>query len=99
MLALLLLACAEPRDPAQVLALTGDAARGEAQYQMRCAACHGPSGNGVVRNPALRGRVGQLPDSELVGVMLNGKGAMARQSGLQDQHAADLLAYLRQAFP
>jgi mono/diheme cytochrome c family protein len=98
LLALLLLACAEPRDPAPVLALTGDAGRGEAQYQMRCASCHGASGSGVSRTPALVGRVGQLSDAELVSVMLNGKGAMTRQSGLSDQHTADLLAYLRKAF-
>lgn len=99
MIVLWLLACAEPRDPAPALALTGNAERGAAQYQMRCAQCHGASGNGVSRTPGLTVRMSQLSDLEVVDIMLNGKGAMTRQSGLENKHAADLLVYLRGAFP
>ncbi len=96
----LALACAPtPRDPAPVLAITGDAEVGAAQYQMRCASCHGGSGNGVSRTPPLAGAVSKLSDGDVVSIMLNGRGAMTRQSGMQDKHAADVLAYLRRAFP
>jgi mono/diheme cytochrome c family protein len=94
----LLWACAEPRPVEPVLALDGSAARGEAQYQMVCARCHGASGGGAGRTPAVAGRVHALSDADVVGAMLNGRGAMGR-TGLTDRQAADVLAYLRATFP
>jgi len=93
-----LLACAEPRPVAPVLALEGVASRGEPQYQMVCARCHGASGGGMARTPALAGRVHTLTDEQVVGAVINGQGAMSR-TRLTDQQAADVLAYLRAAFP
>lgn len=94
----LVIACSEPRPVAPVLALQGVAARGEAQYQMRCATCHGAGGNGAGATPALRGGVHALTDAEVVDAMLNGRGAMTRVR-MSDAEAADVLAFLREAFP
>lgn len=99
---LLLFACAslvrEPLPSEPVLALDGDASKGEARYQMTCARCHGASGNGVARTPALAGRVHALTDEDLVDIMRNGRGAMS-PLGLTAQHVADILAYLRATWP
>jgi mono/diheme cytochrome c family protein len=98
---LTLLACGLQREPepvAPVLALTGDAKKGEAQFQMTCANCHGALGNGVSRTPALAGNVHTFTDEELVDIMLNGREAMS-PTRLSPQHAANILAYLRATWP
>lgn len=95
---LLLFGCGERRDLTNVLTLEGDTARGEAQYQMACARCHGAEGNGVASTPALKGYVGDLHDPAVVQTMLQGKGAMSAVR-LTDQQAADVLAYLRATWP
>jgi len=94
----LLWACAEPRPVEPVLALDGVAGRGEAQFQMVCAQCHGAGGNGIGQTPALRGRAHRLTDAELVGAMVNGRGSM-RRTRITDAQAADVLAYVRATFP
>lgn len=91
----LLLACSEPRDTAPALALTGDVARGEAQYQMVCAGCHGAAGGGVARAPALKPFVSASTDAQIIEVILNGRRGMPAQR-VDDQQAADIVAYLRQ---
>lgn len=91
-------ACGEPRPTAPVLALEGDAARGEAKYQMVCAGCHGAEGGGIARAPGLAGRVHGLADDAVVHVMLNGRGGMPAKR-ITDQEAADVLAFLRARWP
>ena len=95
---LMLFACAEPRPIDPVQALDGSPARGEAQYQMVCAQCHGASGHGVGRSPALTERAPHRDDASILYTMLNGRGAM-RGIRLSDQEASDILAYLRVRFP
>jgi len=96
---MLVLACSEPpRSIDAAKALEGVASRGEPQFQMVCALCHGRTGQGVSRTPALAGRVHELSDDELLSAMIQGRGAMSR-TRLNDQQAADVLAYLRQTFP
>ena len=97
LLGLSLAACGERRDPAVALALTGDEARGQAQYQMKCAVCHGAEGHGVASAPALSARVAGLSDAEIVGAMVVGRGAM-RPVRLTDQEAADIGVWLRQTW-
>lgn len=88
----------EPVDLAPALAAQGEAARGEPRYQMTCARCHGQSGRGVSRTPALAGRVHAMSDEVLLDAMLNGRGAMSPQR-LTAEQAADVLAYLRAEWP
>ena len=94
----LLLACAEPRSVEPALAAAGVAARGEAQYQMRCATCHGAAGGGAGGTPALAGAVHRLSDAEVVDAMLNGRGAMSPLR-MTDAEAADVLRFVRERFP
>ena len=89
-------ACHTPRAPDAALALTGDPTRGEARYQMGCAACHGPEGGGIAGAPALRGL--PLEPRPTLELMLNGRGGMPAQR-LTDQEAADVLAWMHTRWP
>lgn len=91
-------ACAAPRPVEPVLALTGDARRGEATYQMECARCHGAEGFGVASTPALADRAPLLSDAQVVEVVLHGKGGMGAQR-LSDAQVADVLSWLRERWP
>lgn len=93
----LLGACREARPSAPVLALDGDVQRGEAQYQIVCAGCHGPTGHGIARAPALT-TSHRMSDDTIVAVMLNGRGRMPAKR-IDDQTAADVLAWMRATFP
>lgn len=91
------LGCRPDRDPAEVMALTGDLARGEAMYQMRCANCHGAEGNGYLRAPSLVVKVPELSEQEMLAVILNGKGGMPAQR-IDDQQVADVNAWLQKTW-
>ena len=93
----LTLGCSEPRDPEKVLALQGTVERGEPQFQMTCARCHGEVGGGGPRAPALSA-ISRLSDRDIADAILNGRGAM-RGTRLNEQQARDVLAFLRQRFP
>ena len=71
---------------------------GQRQYNMHCAACHGPRGEGV--NPdAPKFRMGERldqPDLVLMQSVRTGKKTMPPFFGvLQDQQILDVLAYVR----
>lgn len=95
-LALSLVACGDKDDTggayADILALDGDTAAGEATFETRCAVCHGADGSGGT-GPDLNAEVPGKSDSDLLGIMLEGSGDMA-PVGLTDQEAADVLAYI-----
>jgi len=88
---------------ASLLALSAGAqaanlANGQRLYNMNCAACHGPRGEGV--NPdAPKFRMGERleqPDMVLLQSVRTGKKAMPPFFGiLQDQQILDILAYVR----
>lgn len=80
--------------PAQAINL----AQGQQLYNMHCAACHGPRGEGV--NPeAPKFRMGERleqPDMVLMQSVKTGKKTMPPFFGvLQDQQILDILAYVR----
>ena len=72
--------------------------RGQQLYNMHCAACHGPRGEGVVPEaPKFRQgeRLGQ-PDMVLLQSVRSGKKTMPPFFGiLQDAQILDVLAYVR----
>ena len=80
-----------------ILGLEGDATEGEALFDARCLACHDKAGLVDKAGPALAPLVPELADDELVDVMINGKPPMPAVS-LEDQGAADVLAFLRASF-
>lgn len=92
------LGCGAPREVDPVLALVGDARRGEAQYQIECARCHGAEGHGVGQVPALAGRIDPFDDRAVVEVVVRGRGGMPAQR-IDDQTVADVLAWMRQRWP
>lgn len=97
-LLLLLFGCGERREITAVLTLDGDPTRGQAQYQMNCARCHGAEGGGIASNPALRVVVPDRTDPSIVDTVINGRGVMSAQR-LDDQQVADVLAWMRTAWP
>lgn len=72
--------------------------RGQQIYNMHCAACHGPRGEGVVPD-APKFRLGERleqPDMILMQSVKTGKKAMPPFFGvLQDVDILDVLAYVR----
>lgn len=79
-----------------ILALDGDASAGASVFSGNCAGCHGADGDSGSA-PNLSAKVLSLSDSELLTIVLNGKGDMPAIS-LEDQEAADLLEYLRTSY-
>ena len=86
--------------PAEIT-VDGNINQGRTAYQP-CASCHGADGaagvqvSGVAATDLAR-VIPSLSDSTLLSVMQDGSGAMPPQR-LDDADAADLVAYLRQAF-
>lgn len=73
-------------------------ARGQQLYNMHCAACHGPRGEGVVPEaPKFRqGERLEQPDMMLLQSVKSGKKTMPPFFGiLQDAQILDVLAYVR----
>ena len=93
------------------LELPGDAVRGQSLYTANCAACHGPSGEGVAglgKDLTTSSYVAGHSDLELVeflmvgraaGDLLNTTGIMMPARGgnpaLTDQQLADIVAFVR----
>lgn len=86
----------EPSRVDAILALTGDAARGQNVFDSNCTACHPGGAQGV--GPALTVAVPTFTDEELVGIVLDGANGMPTFDHLQDAAIADLLAHLRAEF-
>lgn len=101
-LPLFLFACgggagASQEDVDAVMALPGDDNPGETLYLDNCAVCHLDDGSGDI-GPSLIFHVSKHPDEYLVGLIIDGSGAMPAFDDLSDQQIADLLAYLRLTF-
>ncbi|MBI2276408.1 MAG: cytochrome c [Dechloromonas sp.] len=79
-------------------AQAANVARGQQLYNMHCAACHGPRGEGVMPE-APKFRMGERldqPDMVLMQSVRTGKKAMPPFFGvLQDTQILDVLAYVR----
>ncbi|MSP55493.1 MAG: cytochrome c [Myxococcales bacterium] len=89
---LLLAACAHQPDPVT----------GAQKYDLFCSSCHGADGTAGVQVDGvaatdLATSVGTLTDEVLTSVMVDGVGTMPPQR-LDDDEAADVVAYLRLAF-
>ncbi len=80
--------------PKAVLALSGDASRGSALFQLNCAVCHGISGAGEV-GPSLVHIVDRRTSLSLIEQVTSGKTPPMPQFQPDPQAMADLLAYLQ----
>lgn len=80
----------------EILALDGDATSGDALFAGNCSGCHGADGDSGTA-PMLSTKVPDASDEHIVDVMINGTGNMAAVS-LENQEAADILAFLRASF-
>lgn len=96
-----LLACGDKDDTGSayddILALTGDATTGAEVFTSKCSACHGADGSGTDSGPDLYAQAPGLSDTDLLDIMFNGTGSMPAVS-LDDQEAADVLAYVQDTF-
>lgn len=86
-----------------ILALTGDVASGGDLFGTECQSCHPAGGTSQGVGPNLSEVAPTLTDADLVDVMIHGApakdgfAAMPPRS-LEDQEAADILAWLRDQF-
>ena len=93
-----LMGCASHPRLEGVQALTPNADAGEAIYAKHCAECHGADLAGAVEGPDIRGEVRFHSDAQLVVMVLAGVGEMEGfDKELDDQQAADLVAWLNRA--
>ncbi len=83
---------------ANVLALSGTASVGESLYTNRCFACHNPNAANPIGPDLGDGGVASMDDEELLSVIIDGRNAMPKFRGWDEQEYADLLAYLRSAY-
>jgi mono/diheme cytochrome c family protein len=77
-----------------ILALTGDAAAGDALYVSSCQLCHGTNGEGIPNSGSDLRPVG---DAELVETILygvDGTAMVAFEDQFSDQDVADLTAFV-----
>ncbi len=88
--------CGEERSAA-VIRLEGAVEDGEAAFVGSCAPCHDLAGDEAKVGPALRPIVPEATDEELVTIMACGFVSMP-PSNVDDQQAADVLAWLRDTF-
>ncbi|CAM3763631.1 cytochrome c oxidase subunit II [Polynucleobacter antarcticus] len=84
-------------DPSKVYALDEQKERGAKVYASNCAACHQPNGKGAGAFPALDGsKLVQGPKDAVYNILLNGKGAMPKWSGvISDGDIAAVMTYTR----
>tara|TARA_B110000037_G_C16967873_1_gene443767 strand:+ start:210 stop:656 length:447 start_codon:yes stop_codon:yes gene_type:complete len=85
----------ENADPTE---LTGRPECGEEVYLNRCSGCHGNDGEGTPNGQKLDGELTNHIDDEIIASIVNGEGEMPPQN-LHPQEVADVLDYLRIAFP
>lgn len=78
--------------------LTGRVDCGEIVYLNICAACHGDNGEGTASATGLEEPVPERTDENLVLSITEGAGDMPAQN-LHSQEVADVVSYLRVAFP
>jgi mono/diheme cytochrome c family protein len=88
--------CKEDYD--KILALEGDAVKGQILYENNCASCHGMEGEGI-SGPSLVEWVPQLTGTEILQTIVEGPGEMTEFGDyFDDQQLADILEYLTQEF-
>lgn len=82
-------------DPvSSILALSGDAAAGEAIYTANCSGCHGASGEGGT-GPDLATVATAHSEEEMATSIYYGNGTMPAYGGtLADQDIADVISYI-----
>lgn len=81
----------------QVAALTGSEPAGAALFASTCKSCHGTNGTGTASGPTLVEPAKNDPATEVIDVIINGKGRgeMASYASLSDQQIADLYAHIK----
>lgn len=83
----------------RIAAMTGSVSAGKLTYDNQCAGCHGSTGLGGTVGPALQEPLKNDPATEIIDVLLDGKGAtMPSYASLEDQALSDLYAYLKSEF-
>jgi mono/diheme cytochrome c family protein len=79
--------------------IVGDATAGETLYADNCVVCHGDDGTAGIGGAAdLTFEINDAGDASISDTILNGNGDMAAVAGLDEQDAADIIAYMHQAF-
>ena len=80
------------------------AAEGKDLFTAKCAACHGPNGEGkaaiakmynVTQAPLASKEVQAKTDAQLQAVILKGQGKMKPVAGVTEKQAADVVAFVR----
>lgn len=80
------------------------APEGKEVYTAKCAACHGPNGEGkaaiakmynVIQAPLASKEVQAKTDDQLKQVILKGQGKMKPVAGVTEKQAADVVAFVR----
>jgi mono/diheme cytochrome c family protein len=91
--------------PALMAAPAGDATVGKDVYTKRCAICHGDDGSGDTPMAAAFGpppppdfrskTVQSMTDAQITNVVKNGKDRMPKQTAVNDDDIANIIAYIR----
>jgi mono/diheme cytochrome c family protein len=81
-----------------ILALEGAIAEGTLIFANHCTSCHGAQGEGSLSAPALKERIPNINETQLVDTLLTGKDNMPSWSHFSDRELADLRAFLVDQF-
>jgi len=79
-------------------AARADVAAGEATFKAKCAACHGADGKGkemMKTRDLASADVQKMSDTDLSGMITNGKGKMPAYKTLTPDQVKDLVAFIR----
>jgi mono/diheme cytochrome c family protein len=77
------------------LSLTASAQDGPTLYKGKCAMCHGVDGTKIAAHDLSGATTQGMSDSDLSGVITNGKGKMPASKSLKPDQVAGLVAYIR----
>ena len=94
-IAILLASQFQVSDPytTKVLSMSGDSVQGNAIFQMNCAGCHGPQGQGQV-GPSLQNVSGRKSRREIIHQVISGETPPMPQFQPNTREMADLLSYV-----
>jgi mono/diheme cytochrome c family protein len=82
----------------KILALEGNATKGQILYQGQCYSCHGMDGEGL-SGPSLRELVPQLTGTEILQSIVDGHDETTDfEADFDDQQLADILEYVTSEF-
>jgi len=77
------------------ISLAASAQDGPTLYKGKCAMCHGADGAKIAAHDLSGATVQGMSDSDLSGIITNGKGKMPASKSLKPDQVAGLVAYVR----